>query len=89
VCYHLKKSAEGYKVVSVDEVLGDCDDLKMIKEYTKGYWGLYRKFKDYKTISKKREEAFMENLQSYILRNDLDIRYYQRSIANKPIEIFH
>jgi hypothetical protein len=88
VCYHLKKSADGYRVVSVDEVLGDCDDLKMIKEYTKGYWGLYRKFKDYNTISKKRQEALIENLQSYILMNDLDIRYYQRSQMSKPVEIF-
>lgn len=78
-CFHLKKVGDGFDVVSVDHA-GDGEDYtKDIKEFTKGYPGLYEKYMDWEENETMREEARKEYIKMYIEQNSLDVKYYKDS----------
>lgn len=76
-CFHLKKSGDSYKVVSVDTAGGGEDYAKDIKRFTKGYHGLYEKYMDWDTNKVLIEEAKNDYIKMYISRNSLDVKYYK------------
>ena len=70
-CFHLKKTEKGYTVVSVEQA-GDGEYYaKSIKEFTKGYIGLYEKFMTHHD----NEQAEIEFMRMYAEHNGLDIKY--------------
>ncbi len=74
-CFHLKKTANGYNVVSVD-IAGDGDDyVKGIKAFTKSYPELYDMFME--KDNDQRIQAMQEYLQMYVTDNNLDIEYFK------------
>ena len=76
-CFHLKKVGDGFEVVSVDHA-GDGEDYaKDIKEFTKGYPGLYEKYMDWEENETMREEARKKYIKMYIEQNSLDVKYYK------------
>jgi hypothetical protein len=86
-CFHLIKSGEGYQVVSVEQAGDGTNYSKDIKNFTKGYWGLYRKYMDYEAIQEARDKAQKEYLQMYVRDNQLDIKYF-KEFGWDPVEIF-
>jgi hypothetical protein len=86
-CFHLIKDGEGYQVASVEQA-GDGENYaKDIKNFTKGYWGLYRRYMDHEAIQEARAKAQKEYLQMYVRDNQLDVKYF-KEFGWDPVEIF-
>lgn len=76
-CFHLKKVGDGFEVVGVDKA-GDAEEYtKGIKQFTKGYTGLYEKYMDWDYNESLIEEAKKEYIKMYISQNSLDVKYYK------------
>jgi RNA polymerase sigma factor (sigma-70 family) len=86
-CFHLIKDGEGYQVASVEQAGDGTNYAKDIKNFTKGYWGLYRKYMDYEAIQEARDKAQKEYLQMYVRDNQLDVKYF-KEFGWDPVEIF-
>ena len=76
-CFHLKKVGDGFEVVGVDKA-GDAEEYaKGIKQFTKGYTGLYEKYMDWEYNEPLIEKAKKEYIKMYISQNSLDVKYYK------------
>lgn len=83
-CFHLKKTENGYEVVSVDTA-GDGSYVEDIQAFTAEYPGLYDLFMEYD--EEKRMNAQKEYVQMYVKGHNLDIEYY-KEYGWDPVKIF-
>ena len=83
-CFHLEKSADGYEVKSADVARDGSFHAKDIKEFTKGYFGLYQK---YMNGGENRRECMKEYMAMYVRNNNLDVKYIKEYGWN-PYGIF-
>ncbi len=83
-CFHLKKTENGYEVVSVDTA-GDGSYVEDIQAFTADYPGLYEIFMEYD--EEKRMDAQKEYVQMYVKGHNLDIEYY-KEYGWDPVKIF-
>lgn len=74
-CFHLRKTEQGYEVISYECAKDGSDYVPSIKTFTRGYPGLYPKF--FKDREKKCKEAKKAYLQMYVEEHQLDIQYYK------------
>ena len=77
---------DGFEVVGVDKA-GDAEEYaKGIKQFTKGYTGLYEKYMDWEYNEPLIEEAKKEYIKMYIDQNSLDVKYY-KEFGWDPVKI--
>lgn len=70
-CFHLKETEKGYEVVSVEQAKDGAYYTESIKEFTKGFPGLYLKFMTHHD----NDQAEIDFMRMYATDNGLDIRY--------------
>lgn len=81
-CYHLKETADGYEIVSVD-VAGDGEDYaESIKEFTKDYPAITDKFFGDNSNDAERIDA----IRAYVDAHDIGIKYV-KDYGWDPIEL--
>ena len=85
-CFHLKKVGSGFEVVSVERAGDGADYAEDIKQFTKGYTGLYEKYMDWEYNEPLIEEAKKEYIKMYIDQNSLDVKYY-KEFGWDPVKI--
>ena len=82
-CFHLKETENGYVVVSVEKA-GDGEHYaESIKEFTKGYIGLYDKFMTHHD----NDQAEIEFMRMYAEHNGLDINYIKH-YGWEPVSLY-
>jgi len=84
-CFHLKSTADGYEVVSV-EVTGDGAMYdEGIREFTEGYPGVYEMF--FSGDPNACDNAQKEYVAMYVKTNNLDIKY-MKNYGWDPVPLF-
>ena len=84
-CFHLKKTEEGYEVVSV-EVTGDGAMYdEGIRAFTKDYPQIYEMY--FSGDPQERENAMKEFVAMYVSANNLDIKY-MKEYGWDPVPLF-
>ena len=76
-CFHLKQVGNDFEVVGVDKAGDGADYGSDIKQFTKGYTGLYEKYMDREYNEPLIKEAKKKYLKMYISQNSLDVKYYK------------
>lgn len=83
-CFHLRENDGGYTVTQVDRTGDGSEYLKGIKEFTKGFPGLWR---SYTGLSDEEiEQVRKEWIRMYVKDNGLDVTQY-RDPGRDPVEI--
>ena len=84
-CFHLKETADGYEVVSV-EVTGDGAMYdEGIRNFTEGYPGVYELF--FTGDPNACDDAQKEYVAMYVKDNHLDIKY-MKNYGWDPVPLF-
>lgn len=83
-CFHLKKSGDEYTVARVDRTGDGAGYLKGIKEFTKGFPGLWRKYTN--LTNEQINQVRTEWIRMYVQDNGLDITHYY-DFGWDPVEI--
>ncbi len=87
-CIHLKKENGDWQVVQVERTGDGAYYQSGIEKFCEGYPEIARKFFDFDTNEKRREQIRKKLVKQYVKDNGLDIRYYH-DFGWDPVELFH
>lgn len=82
-CFHLKETENGYVVASVEKAGDGAYYAESIKEFTKGYIGLYTRF----MTNHDNDKAEKEFVRMYAEHNGLNIKYI-RHYGWEPVALY-